>query len=268
MVVLFDFLNYREYLERWIDSQGSQGYGLKGKIARALGISSSLISQILKGEKTLTPDQASDLVDFLSLSEIEGDYLHLLVERDRAASTRYRKKLERKMILLRERSQKIGQRVPRQKELTDEQKATYYSSWLYTGLRNLTAVPGLNSVAALAARVQLEPEVVTRVIRFLIENGLVKEGDEGLIYGPASTHVDRESPFVNEHHRNWRLQAMQKMETRRDRDLYFTSPMSLSREAAEEIRRLLPTVIDNVFKISGPSPSETVMCLNVDWFEY
>jgi hypothetical protein len=44
--------------------------------------------------------------------------------------------------------------------------------------------------------------------------------------------------------------------------------VSLSRSALEEIRTLLSTVIQNVMKISGPSPSETVACLNIDWFEY
>ena len=102
MLSIFEYTHYREYLEAWIESLGSKAYGSKGRIAEALGISSSLVSQMLKGEKTLTPDQTSDLSDFIGLIEIESDYLHLLVEHDRAGGHRYQEKLQRKINLLQE----------------------------------------------------------------------------------------------------------------------------------------------------------------------
>lgn len=268
MLTIFDFTNYREYLSAWISSKREHSYGLKGRLAQSLGISSSLLSQIFKGEKSLTPDQASDLCDYLGLSELEADYLHLLLEKDRAGNPRYRDKLERKLRVLQQQSQKIGKRVPRTKELTDEQKAIYYSSWLYTGIRNLTAVPGYQQAEAIAEHLRCEPQVVTKILRFLLENGLCVEVDGKLSYGPASTHVDKESPFVNKHHQNWRFQAINHMELKRDEDVFFSSPMSLSIAASEEVRRLIPTFIQSVMKITGPSPSETACCLNLDWFKY
>lgn len=268
MVSIFEYSSYRSYLQAWIESQGARAYGLKGKIAQALGISSSLLSQVLKEEKSLTPDQASDLSDFMALNELESEYLHLLVELARAGTPKYREKLSRKMRGLQQQSQKIGKRVPRNKELSDEQKAIYYSSWLYTGLRNLVAVPGMDQVQALSEHTKIEPQVIQRIIRFLVENGLCVEEKGKISYGPASTHVDRESPFVNKHHQNWRFQAIQHMERRRDRDVFFTSPMSLSKEVVEEVRKMIPNFIQSVMKVTGPSASETVACLNIDWFEY
>lgn len=266
MLSIYDFRPYREYLVTWIEAQKTPG--LKGRMARALGVSSSLVSQVLAGAKSFTADQTSELADFLGLTENETDYLHLLVEYDRAGTHKYREKLERKIKALQDQSRKIGKRVPRHKELSDEQKAVYYSSWLFTGVRNLTAVPGFDDVPSLAKHLGVEPAVVTRIVRFLLTNGLCREENGRLTYGPASLHVDRESPFVNKHHQNWRVQALQKMESGRDDDLFFTSPMSLSRDAAEEIRRLLPTFIQSVMKIAGPSDSETAACLNIDWFSY
>lgn len=268
MLSIFEFANYREYLLAWIESQGARAYGLKGKMAVALGVSSSLMSQVLSGQKSLTPDQASDLCDYLSLTELESDFFHLLVEENRAGAVRYREKLKRKISAMQEQSRRIGKRVPRHKELNDEQKAIYYSSWLYTGIRNLTAVPGYNHVDVIAERLRLDAAVVGRVIRFLLENGLCREENGKITYGPAATHVDRESPFVNKHHQNWRFQAINTMEKKRDEDVFFTSPMSISRAASIEIRNLLPTFIQNVMKIAGPSDSETTSCLNIDWFEY
>ena len=265
---IYEFTSYRDYLRFWISTQGSRSHGQKGRIAQALGVSSSFFSQVLKGEKTLSQDQASDLVDYLALSEAESEFLHILVEADRAGNQRYRNKLQRKIIALQEQAQRIGKRVPRHEELTDGQMAIYYSSWLYTGVRNLTAVPGLNNVDAIAHHLRLEPSLIQRILRFLIENGLCRIEGGKITYGPSSTHVDHESPFVNKHHQNWRLQAIQHMERKRKDDAFFTSPMSLSEEAANEIRKLLLTFIETVMKRAGPSPSEVTSCLIIDWFKF
>lgn len=267
---IYEFLNYREYLADWIEGQGRRSHGLKGRMAMAMGISSSLLSQVLKGDKTLTPDQTSDLIDFMGLLELEAEYLHLLVEYDRAGNPRYRTKLQRKLVQLQNQSRKLGTRVPRNKELTDEQKAIYYSSWLYTGIRNLTAVPAFDHAGAIAERLGMEPALVQRVLLFLIENGLCRLDDKtgAVTYGPAATHTDKDSPFANKHHQNWRLMALQKMELRRESDVFFTSPMSLSHEAHRQIQDLIANFIQAAMKVSGPSSSETVSCLNIDWFGY
>lgn len=247
---------------------GERGYGVKSRIASSLNISSSLVSQILKGEKTFTADQTSDLCDFLGLNEMESEYLHQLVEYDRTGSPRYREKLKRKIRQLQTQARKVGKRVPRQKELTDAQKAIFYSSWMYSGISNLTAIDGFDDAASIAEHLSLEPVIVNRVLRYLLENGLCREEKGKITYGTTSTHVDNDSPFVAKHHQNWRFQAIHQMERRRDEDLFFTGPMSLSIEAAAEVRRRLPEFIQSVMKIVGPSKSETCACLNIDWFEY
>ncbi len=268
MLNIFEFINYRRYLQLWIENQGERAYGLKGKLAKALGISSSLLSQVIKGEKSFTADQTSDLTDYLGLTDLESDYFHLMVELDRAANHRYKEKLQRKIKVLQEQSQKIVRRVPKSRELTDEQKAIYYSSWLFTGIRTLTAVPEFQTAEAIAKQLKCEPQTVIKILRFLIEHGLCKENQGQISYGSGNTHIEKESPFANKHHQNWRLQAIQQMEQRREKDLFFTSPMSLSKEARGEIRKMIPNFIQEIMKISGPSDSEMAMCLNIDWFEY
>ncbi len=268
MTSIYEYWNYREYLQGWLENQRTRRHGLKGQIAAALGISSSLISQILKGEKSLTSDQASDLADFLGLNQMESDYLHLLVEFDRAGNPRYREKIKLKIQSTQLKSQQIGNRVPRDKELSAEQKTVYYSSWLYSGVRNLTAVPGFGQIRNLAEYLDCEPRVISQIIQFLLENGLCREQDGKITYGPSSTHVDKNSPFVNQHHQNWRQKGIEQMHKRREDDFFFTSPLSLSMEAEKQIRMLLLSTIQSALKISGPSPSETVACLNVDFFRY
>jgi hypothetical protein len=44
--------------------------------------------------------------------------------------------------------------------------------------------------------------------------------------------------------------------------------MSLSEKDAEKLRKLIPQWIEEIHKIVGPSDSECVRCLNIDFFNY
>ncbi|RYZ72912.1 MAG: DUF4423 domain-containing protein [Proteobacteria bacterium] len=110
--------------------------------------------------------------------------------------------------------------------------------------------------------------IVNDVVNFLLEKNLCKIENNKLTYGTFRTHIGKDSPFVVKHHQNWRLKGFQNMELRRDEDLFFTYPMAISREVAEQIRMKLPRIIEDLQATIGPSESETTRCLNIDWFEF
>lgn len=265
---IYDFLNYREFLRYWIDHYPDGSWGLLGKMAEALGVSPSMISLVLKGDKTLTPEQSMAMCEFMLLNEKETDYFFLLVDFDRAGLHTLKKRIEKKIKESRQAANQLKNRIKTDKELSDEAKAQYYSHWYYTGIRNLIAIDGVNTIQQIAQRTQLPPHLVSKVVEFMLENNLCKKEKDKLTYNFAHTHLDANSPFVSRHHQNWRQYAFSKMDANLHEDLFFTSPMSLSVEAAKEIRRLLPNLIENVKKIAGPSDSETTYCLNIDWFEF
>lgn len=73
---------------------------------------------------------------------------------------------------------------------------------------------------------------------------------------------------MQQHHKNWRIKALEKMPTKQNQNLFYTGPMSMSTEIAEKVRDEIPEFIAKIYKWVGPSSSETVRCLNIDWFEY
>lgn len=265
MTSIYDHTDYRNFLTTWIKNHGGQAKGLQGQLARSARISSSMISLILKGEKNLSLEQAADIADYLGLSEPETDYFYLLVEFARAGSSKLRAQLLKR---IKNQRQKLSHRITQNTELSDEIKAIYYSSWIYSGVRNLIATPGDHTTQSLAARLNLPANVIGRTLEFLVQHGLCKIKNGQLTYGPQKTHVTADSPFVQKHHQNWRVQGFHAMESRSDSNLFFTSPMSLSKEAAETIHQLLPKVVQEIMSISGPSESEVVYCFNMDWFKY
>lgn len=263
---IYEYTDYRVFLETWLSKQS--GKGLRGKLAKAMGVSSSMLSLILNGSKNLSLEQANECLDFLGLNDREADYFFLLVELGRAGSHKLKLRLKTKISEQQSEAKKISKRLKKDLELNDEQKAIYYSSWVYTGIRNLSALESFHDAHSIASRLQIPLSVVNQTLDFLINHGLCKIQDGKLTYGPAYTHVGNDSPFVVKHHQNWRIRGFQFMEQNLAENLYYTCPMSLSKDTAEELRKHFVDVIQDVWKRVGPSKSEEVYCLNLDWFKF
>lgn len=264
MISIFDYLNYREFLKDWIKSKSNSTKGLQSKLASSARISSTFMSRILSGDKQLTPEQGLEMALFIGLTDKEIDYLLLLLEIGRAGSEKLKQRLEKKAKLI---SKKIEVRIENTTQLSEETKSVFYSSWIYSGIRNYVATPGPHDIMSISNALNIPKDVTASAIEFLIENGLCKKEKNSITYAVKKTHLDAESHYVKIHHTNWRHKAIQNMHLKKTNDLFFTSPMSLSEETAEEIRSLIPELIQKVMKKVEPSPSEKVYCLNLDWFE-
>ena len=266
-MTIFEHKNYKIFIRNWLKNQPKAGRGSFKEWAQKLRVSTTLMSQIFNGEKELSPEHASELCDLLHFTESESDYFLLLVDYSRAGTPGLKKKILRKIEAEQKKSQNISQRL-KVDELSDYTKAIFYSHWMYSGVRNLTAIPKFQTVEALAEHLKAPRVQVQKIIEFLLENGLcVTEGGR-LRVGPKRTHVGAQSPLVAKHHQNWRLESFQKMPLQNEEDLFFTFPVSLSAADAKRIRLYLPQVIEEIHKIVGPSESEVVRCLNIDFFEY
>lgn len=267
---LFDFENYVEFLKVWIEFQKSKGeaYAIKSKLARAMKISSTMMSLILNEQKLMSREQASELVEFLGLTELESDYFFIMVEIAHAGTESLRRRLKNKKSKLRLQAQKVGSRVRKDRELSEETKSIFYSNWMYSGISLMTAIPKYQDSHSIAKKLNLPVNLVTQMLEFLLEHGLCRLHEGKIIYGSQSTHLDADSPLVNKYHQNWRLKGLQVMESRQASNLFFTGPVVLSPETAEQVKGMLLDSIESLMKKISPSPSEVPYCLNIDWFDY
>lgn len=265
---VFEYRDYKKYLNEWLKNHSKGGRGQLKKMADHLRVSTTLLSQVTKADKHLSMETAAEITEYMGLNQKEAEYFLLIVEHQRAGSFKLKKILEKKL----EREQQLGSqlqnRLPQDRQLTDEEKMQFYSSWMYSAIRILSALPTMNSPKIISERLNVPLGIANDIIHFLLEKNLCIMKENNLTYGPHRTHIGKDSPFVVRHHQNWRLKGLNIMETRREEDLFFTQPMALSKEAAEKIRLLLPGIIEQINSISGPSDSEVVRCFNIDWFEY
>lgn len=265
---VFESADYKEFLRSWVDERPNGGRGEYRKMAAHLAVSTTLISQVVNGDKHFSLEAANDLCEHVGLTDKEADYFLLLVERDRAGTHAYRQRLNRRLETLKQTALKLSERLQKDRDLSDREAAVYYSNWTYTGVTHLAACHSELEVSWIAERLKIPKSLAGKVMEFLLESGILVQKDGRTEVGVKYTHLSSGSPLVVKHHQNWRLQAFDKMAFANDEDLFYTAPMSLSEEAAKQIRAELPAFLEKIIKIVGPSPSEIVRCLNIDWFAY
>ncbi len=265
---IYEFLDYKLFINHWISQQPKNGHGEYRRISEHLQVSTTMVSQVFKGDKHLSLEMGAELCDYLNLTEEESEYLLLSLEYKKAGSYKLQHRLKKQLTKSQTRAQKLENRIKKDLDLSDENKAVFYSSWIYSGVRLLSDIAELNNSLDIAKRLHLEKNLVEKVIDFLVEHKLCIKQSGQLKMGPTSTHLGTSSLLLSKHHQNWRLQAFNKMILNDSSNLFFTGPMVLSQEVADEIRRQLPEFIQQTLVKVHPSKSEVVRCLNIDWYEY
>lgn len=265
---IFKYQNFRKYLHSIQDNLPRKGRGMITLWAKVIQITPTMMSQILIGNKSMSLEMVDRLSAHLQLSEKEKDYFILLVEFDRAGTHSLKDYFLNKITQMQDESRYLKNQIQDVTELSVEVKSVYYSQWIYAGIRNLVACKKVATIESVTEELNLPRETVANVIDFLVKHQLIIPSKQGWSPGPPSTFVPADSPLVYKHHQNWRLKGIQQMDLRSKEDLFYTSPMSLSADLAKDLRSRIVKVIQEFQKEIGPSESEVVRCLNIDWFEY
>lgn len=265
---IFDFDDYKAFYKSWVENQPKQGHGEYRRLASAMNISSTMVSQVFKGDKHLSLEMAAEMAEYLSLTDEEAEYFILLVDFAKAGSYKLKKRFEKQVKAKRDHFKKLENRVKKNVELSDDTKAVYYSSWIYSGIRLLTDIPGADNAQVISEKLNLPRNQVQKVLDFLVSHDLVAQKNGKYTMGPTRIFLGSSNHLVARHHQNWRLQGFQKMIQSGEDNFFYTAPMVLSHEAAAKIRQELPSFVEGIVKVVQASSSEEGRCLNIDWFEY
>jgi Domain of unknown function (DUF4423) len=225
------------------------------------------MSQVFRGDRDLTVEQAVDVAKFIGLSASERQFLLLLVQRARAGTSELAAILTEQIEAARQSSQTLKNRIKHSK-LNEIDRSIFYSEWYYSAIRLGLSIEKLNTLGAIADHLDLDRNLVTKVIRFLRENQLIVEKNGKFDLGPQVTHVEHDSPYVNRHRTNWRLKGLQALQNVEKDNLFYTGPMALSASAAQGIRENLVELIERSTRAAAGSKSEILACLNIDWFSF
>jgi uncharacterized protein (TIGR02147 family) len=264
---VFRFPDYRQFLKSYLASLPKKGRGELSKISKHLGVHSTLMSLILSGSRDLTLEQAYELSQYLHFTDVETEYFSLLVQYERAGSTPYKNFLKAKMESMKKDATKVSQNFQHERVLNDEQKSIFYSTWLYSAIRLFTSTNEAGvSCEEVVKKFQLPRPQALKMLSFLVSTGLVSETDGRYQMAVQRTFLEQGSPHLPKHHSNWRVKALQKADRVGEKELMFTSPVSISVEDFEKIRNDLVEFLRKISQVVKDSPAEDIACLNIDFF--
>lgn len=246
--------------------RSKNGFGEAAKLAQFLRVHPTYLSQILKGEKSFTEDHAISIAGYFNLNALETDYLMLMIQLERAGTTAHKNYLEEKKKSLLDQSQQLKNRLIQRASISPEFQQRYYSDWIYSASRLATLIPEVNTLHTISQFLDVPEANLKKILSFLVEANLLTLENGKYNAGNASTFIEGESPLIKMHHTNWRMKAMEQMTMASSRSLHYTSPMTLSTEDFIQIREMLMETINSIKKRLDPSPSEEMVCLNIDWF--
>lgn len=265
--MIYDFTDYKKYLEAWIDAQPSRGYGQRGKMARSIGCQTAYISQVLNGPLHLSLEQAERMNAFLGHGQDEANFYLLLVQFGRAGMENLRRHFRRLLEEASAKAASLKKRVPTNLEVKPEDRAVYFGSWVFSAVHVLLTIPRHRTKAAIARELRLPLERVVEVLDFLVAHGLVRQEGNQFVVGQALIHLGNDSLLVAKHNANWRAKTLESLDRGRKSDYHYSSVVSVSRADAARLQRMVTEFIAGVQAVVQPSKEEVLQALCVDLFQ-
>ena len=261
---IFTMIDFRDYMKAWARAKGRGEYR---RISETLNMHTTLVSQVLNGKKCLTEEQASKLCDYMRLNPLETDYFLKLIQIERAGTEQLKSIYNRHLKQIRNQANEVSNRVPEAKELTEQDRAIFYSSWHYSMIRLLTMIKGKQTAEEVSVYLKLPISRVQEILNFLVSRGLCDLINGQYVRTEQNTHVEARSALAIRHHQNWRTKSLELLEKMGSDDLAFTAPISIAKKDIPKIRKILLDTISEISNVVEASPSEEILYLGIDWIK-
>ena len=256
-----------DFLKNEIVKNTSIKHGEKKEIAEYINIHPTTLSQALNGSRAFSDEQVFLLARYFNLAEIECEYVLLLHQIENSQNKIFKENLIKKKNKLVKRSQNLTERVERDKEISDMDKSIFYSSWHYSCIWVFISLEGGKTKEEIHQRTKIDKRQISKVLNFLEHTGLCVEKDGQYRQQLGRMHLDKTSPHLKQHHINWRIKSIQKLDHPDDLDLNFTAPLSLSKKDFEKLREELVRFIQTLSTTVEKTDPEEIYLANLDFIK-
>ena len=262
---LFALESYKSFM-----NEALLGTNRRGELSRAaefIGSQRSFLSRVIATKLHLTRDQAFGLCDFWNFSGLSRDYFLTLVDFERSSQPEYKKFLKAQLEKLRTEQRNLNERVGRKSFDFNGFENKYFSSWCWSAIHFLTAIPKYQTIAAIEERLNLPKSLVKLILVALEENSLVRSQDGKYIFNSGEFHFSVTENLSTLNHQHWRQRAMLSSLEPNPDQVHFTNLQTMSLKDALKIRDLILESIAKISKISNPSEPEEAFAINLDFFK-
>ncbi len=255
---------YKEFIRDYIKQH--QRRGLISDLAEAAGCNRTYFSQVLGSKVQLTPDHIMGLAEYLRLNDLEENYFLLMLLKDRASTPKIKNTFKTKMDQLRIDNHSLTKKIKSSGagELSEEQKAQYYSSWLFAAAHILTSASQFQSVEDIASRLRISKKLAQGILQDLTDMNLVKVTSGRYSHSGTNIHVSKGSAFNVLNHMHWRNKALEFSNA--EDSLHFTYVFGLSKKEWPKLKEMLLKFIEEQRQVVARSGSDDVYCFTCDLF--
>ncbi len=265
--IVFEYRDYKKYLNRLIETYPNSGRGQRRLLAEAIRCQVAYVSHVLSGAYHFSPEQAEAASRFFGLSREESEYLVMLVAHNRADTPELRAFYDRILIERSNRRRQFKSRLKIDETLSKEDRARYYSHWYYAAIHMLMLIPQPWTRQAIADRLRLPKKRVIEALDFLLEKGIIEKKEGRFRTSQSLLHLEVDSPLVAQHHRNWRLQAMQAFERDEANAFHYSGAVVCAEKDLAKIQDKLMRCLQECIGMIRESKDEKLAILCMDWFE-
>jgi uncharacterized protein (TIGR02147 family) len=262
----FESSDYKEVLNTIIRERRKTQRGLSRQLSEHLGVHPTLVSQVLAGPKDFTPEQLMEVCEFLGFAELETKYLIALLQKERAGSVKLKRHFQDSIDHIRAEALKVSNRIQTEKRLKGEEQAIFYSNWMYSAVHLLTTLDEKMTFEKICKKLNLQPAKARQIVDFLVSIQMIVIDGNYYKAGTRSTHLDRTSPFLLQHHTNWRLKAIDRAENLSEEEMMYTANFSVDQKDFLRLREELMQVIQRFLSVVKDSPAEEIAQFNLDLF--
>ena len=265
VIDLFHFKDYREYLRVEFAGTG-KNRGRRATLSEYLRCQTSFLSQVFTDRAHLSLEHALQTAAFLNLSELEKKYFMLLVQKGKAGSKDLASYFEEEILRIQNDRENIKERININTKLSAEDQMKYYSTWYYSAIHVLCALPNLNHSEAIAIKLKLEPAIVKESLQFLEERGFVLRKGGTYQIGATRIHLPKGSSMLPRHHSNWRIKAIEAVDHEKSNDLHYSAILGISKRDTKLFKEKLLQLLQEFETIITDSTAEVPIVLIMDLF--
>lgn len=231
-----------------------------------MNIQGAYFSRVLNGQVNLNLEQAFRLSHFLGMASGEKQFFFNLIEKERAGTIELRQYFQEQVEQQVEERNHIHNRLSQVSQMSTDSKAEYYSNWYYQAIHLLVSLSSIESAEDISKKLNLNIVTVNQVINFLKLHALIGGLSDSASSSEVSVHLPGDSPLVVQHHRNWRLKAMQDARQTDESHLHFSSAVTVDNVTYSALRKQILSMIENAVVQFQQAPTEDLYCLNIDWY--
>ncbi len=178
-MVIYQYEDYKKVVLDWVKSCPRGGHGQFRKMSQALSVSSVFITQVLRGDRDFSADQALAAAMFMGLNPKETEYFLVLAQEARAGTQPLKNWARQKRKELKAEALELKKQIAQDTELSHEAKSVFYGHWHYSAIRLLTSIPGFETAGAIADHFHIPVKRVQEVLSFLSQHQLIMPTKKG-----------------------------------------------------------------------------------------